>query len=205
VPWFRRHDEETNDPELRLVVGLGNPGAKYERTRHNVGFMVTEALVRRHGGSFKGSKQRAEIARIKVKDIPVLVAQPITYMNDSGHAVRRLVDYYRVPVSRLLLVCDDIDLPFATLRLRPSGSSGGHGGLKSIVRELGTEDFVRLRVGVGRPARSAVPHVLGEFGPEEMKMLPALVEKAADAVTLVLVDGVARAMNEFNRDWSGEL
>jgi PTH1 family peptidyl-tRNA hydrolase len=205
VPWFRRHVEDTEDPELWLVVGLGNPGAKYERTRHNVGFMVTEALVRRYEGSFKGSKLRADIARIKIDGVPVLVAQPITYMNDSGHAVRRLVDYYHVPVSRLLVVCDDIDLPFATLRLRPSGSSGGHGGLKSIVRELGTEDFARLRVGVGRPARSAVPHVLGDFGPEEMKKLPALIDKAADAVTVALREGVERAMNEFNKDWSGEL
>jgi PTH1 family peptidyl-tRNA hydrolase len=196
--WLRRRREDPSDPDLRLVVGLGNPGGKYEQTRHNIGFMVTDALVRRSGGAFRGSKQRADIARISIDRLPVLVAQPVTYMNDSGHAVRRLQDYYHIPLERLMVVCDDIDLPFGTLRLRPSGSSGGHGGLKSIIRELGTEQFARLRIGVGRPPRSAVPHVLGSFDNEETERLPRLIDLAVDAVKVALRDGVQKAMNEFN-------
>jgi PTH1 family peptidyl-tRNA hydrolase len=184
-----------------LVVGLGNPGAKYERTRHNVGFMVADALVDRAGGDFKGSKQRADIARIELDGLPVLIAKPVTFMNDSGHAVRHLIAYFHVPLERLLVVCDDIDLRFGTIRVRPAGSSGGHGGLKSIIRELGTEDFARLRIGVGRPVTSAVPHVLGEFTSDEMAGLPRLIDIAAGAVIVVLRDGVQRAMNGFNKSY----
>jgi PTH1 family peptidyl-tRNA hydrolase len=163
--------------------------------------MVADALVRRSDGSFRGSKQRADISRITVEDLSVLVAKPVTFMNDSGHAVRHLVSYYHVSLERLLVVCDDIDLPFGTIRFRPSGSSGGHGGLKSIIRELGTEEFARLRVGVGRPPHSAVPHVLGDFAPEQSAQLPGLIEVAADATIVALRDGVQMAMNEFNRSY----
>jgi PTH1 family peptidyl-tRNA hydrolase len=205
VRLWRRDKETTQDPELRIVVGLGNPGSRYAQTRHNVGFMVVNVLARRHHMTFRGSKQRADVARGRMGDLPVLLAQPVTYMNESGVAVARLVAYYRVPLEHLLVVCDDLDLPFGRLRLRPSGSSGGNRGLESIIREIGSKDFPRLRVGVGRPDRSAVDHVLSPFSPEQMRLLPGLVDKAADAVTAALQEGVTPAMNEFNRDWASVL
>lgn len=203
-PW-RRREEEKLDADLHLVVGLGNPGPEYERTRHNIGFMVVERLADRHGLAFRGSKHRADIARGVVEGVPVLLAMPVTYMNDSGFAVSRLLRYYRVSLDRLLVVADEMDLPFGTLRVRPSGSSAGNGGMKSIIRELGTEDFPRLRVGVGRPAGAAVRHVLGSFPPEQSELLPALVDTAADAVTAFLRSGARDTMNRFNRDWLPEL
>jgi PTH1 family peptidyl-tRNA hydrolase len=128
------------------------------------------------------------------------MAQPQTFMNESGLAVSRLVQYYRVPLDRLMIVCDDMDLPFGTLRLRPSGSSGGQNGLKSIIEQLGTQEFARLRVGVGRPRGNAVDHVLSRFPPDQEALLPRLVSIAADG-TLAGLRGMRGAMNEFNRDW----
>jgi PTH1 family peptidyl-tRNA hydrolase len=201
MPFWKREKREESDPELWLVVGLGNPGRQYANTRHNVGFKVVKTLADRHGLDLKKSKHRADIARGRIAEVPVLLALPQTYMNESGNAVGRLVTYYGVAIDHLLVACDDMDLPFGTLRLRPRGSSGGNGGLKSIIRTLGSEEFARLRVGVGRPRGDAVGHVLGEFSQEESRFLPALVETATDAVTHVLNEGVTSAMNEFNRDW----
>lgn len=190
---------------MHLVVGLGNPGKEYERTRHNMGFMVVKRLAERNGLTFRGSKHHADIARGVIDGVPVLLAMPVTYMNDSGFAVSRLVRYFHVPLESMIVVADEIDLPFGTLRVRPSGGSAGNGGMKSIIRELGTEDFARLRVGVGRPRDSAVRHVLGTFSPEQAELLPSLVDTAADAVTTFLEAGVRDAMNRFNRDWLPEL
>ena len=203
---WRRQTQQDHDPELRLVVGLGNPGHRYENTRHNVGYLVIDALARRHRMNLRrATKFRAEVASGHIDDMPLLLAKPITYMNESGYAVARLVRFYRIPLAQLLVVCDDLDLPFGTLRLRPEGSSGGNGGLKSIIRELGSEGFPRLRVGVGRPAQSAVSHVLGPFPPDQARVLPTLIETAADAVIAVLHDGTVAAMNRFNRNWLGAL
>lgn len=202
--WHRR-DEPAGDPHLWLVVGLGNPGNKYARTRHNVGYMVAEALARRYSMRFSSSKQRADTARGTIEGIPVLLALPVTYMNESGNAVSRLVQYYKVNLDHLLVVCDDIDLPFGTLRLRPSGSSGGQRGLQSIVQALGTEEFARLRVGVGRPSGDATGHVLAPFPPEQERLLPQLTDTAADAVRTALLEGVQTAMNRYNRDWLSAL
>src|SRR5947209_2863287 len=144
--FFQRRDGPVPEPDLRLVVGLGNPGAKYAKTRHNIGYLVADRLAERHGETFRGSKQRADIARVEIGASPVLLARPVTYMNDSGFAVSRLLNYFHIPLDHLLVVSDEMDLPFGTLRIRPGGSSGGHGGLKSIIRELGTSDFARLRI-----------------------------------------------------------
>jgi peptidyl-tRNA hydrolase, PTH1 family len=205
VPFWRSHHPEEEDGDLRLVVGLGNPGAQYERTRHNVGFMATNALAQRGGGTFRSSKHRADVCRVTIDGVPLILAQPTTFMNDSGSAVSRLLAYYHVPLPRLLIVCDDIELPFGTLRLRPSGSSGGNNGLKSIIAALGTQDFARLRIGVGRGRGDAMRHVLGTFPPEEARLLPALLQIAGDAVLYALQRGVLPAMNEYNRDWLPEL
>lgn len=205
MPFWRSRNEEQTIEDLRLIVGLGNPGSKYDGTRHNIGYLVCERIAAKYGLSFKGSKQRADLARGSITGIPVLIALPITYMNESGNAVVRLLSYFRIPREKMLVVCDDIDLPFGTIRLRPSGSAGGQGGLKSIVRDLGTEEFARLRLGIGRPASHAIPHVLGSFPPEQARLLPALTEIVCDAIVVTLQQDVEAAMNRFNRDWLPEL
>ena len=151
MPFWNRNRDEAVGADVSLVVGLGNPGRQYEATRHNVGFMAVEAVADKYSMQFKGSKQRADVARGTIDGRIVLLAEPLTYMNESGLAVSALVQYYRVDASRLLVVCDDIDLPFGTLRMRAQGSSGGQRGLQSIIQQLGSDRFARLRIGVGRP------------------------------------------------------
>jgi PTH1 family peptidyl-tRNA hydrolase len=202
---FWRRQETVDTAELRLIVGLGNPGGRYARTRHNIGYMVLERMADRYHWRFSGSKHRAEVARGTLDYLPLMLALPTTYMNESGNAVLRLVRYYHVPLEHLLVVCDDLDLPFGTLRLRASGSSGGNRGLTSIIRALGSNGFARLRVGVGRPHSNAVAHVLGEFTADQTRVLPALLDTAVDAVILAARDGIPPAMNRFNRDWLPEL
>jgi len=167
--------------------------------------MTVERLASRYGLAFKGSKQRADVARGKIDTIPVLLAQPLTFMNESGNAVSRLVHYYRIDLDHLLVVCDDMDLPFGRLRFRSDGSAGGQRGLDSIIRSLGSNEFARLRIGVGRPARSAVGHVLGRFSREQEAFLPQLLDVASDAVVAFLTRDAQEAMNLFNRDWTAEL
>lgn len=199
--FFHRSSDPPVNGDLFFVVGLGNPGGKYEGTRHNIGFMTVEHLARRHGLRFHGSKQRADTTRGVIGDKQVLLALPVTFMNESGNAVSRLLGYYHIPRERLLVVCDDIDLPFGTTRLRPDGSAGGNNGLKSIAQHLGTTDFARLRLGVGRPPGSAISYVLGRFPPAEARLLPEVLDHAADAIEAELKDGVLEAMNRFNRQW----
>ncbi|MGH2447504.1 MAG: aminoacyl-tRNA hydrolase [Chloroflexota bacterium] len=197
---LRRSGAESTEG-LHLVVGLGNPGGKYEATRHNIGWTVVEELGRRHDLRFKGSRQRADVARGTIGGRPVLLALPLTYMNESGLAVSRLLQYYKIPLERLLVVADDLDLPFGTLRTRPGGSSGGQRGIESIIRELGTDQFARLRLGIGRPPGDTINYVLGRFPPNEARDLPAIVRVADDAIESVLWRGVKPAMNEFNKSW----
>lgn len=201
MPFWRGADEPPPSENYFLIVGLGNPGSQYQNTRHNVGFMLVETLARRHGLQFKNSRQRAEIARGTVAGVPIILAEPVTFMNESGNAVVRLLAYYRVPIDRLIVVCDDLDLPFGTLRVRGAGSAGGQRGLQSIVQSTGTDGFARLRLGIGRPPGSAINYVLGRFPPDEERRLPALLEIGADAIEMAIQDGVDVAMNRFNRDW----
>jgi peptidyl-tRNA hydrolase, PTH1 family len=200
LPFFSRRLEE-DSPDLRLVVGLGNPGSRYAGTRHNVGAMVALLQAQRLGLRLRDSKHASATVRTSIDSVPVLLAVPDTFMNDSGVAVGRLIRYYKVPPEHLLVVCDDLDIPFGTLRVRPDGGSGGHNGLKSIIAALGTQQFPRMRVGVGRPAHGAVDHVLGRFSPEEERVLPRLLDIAVDAVKDVITAGPLEAMNRFNRDW----
>ncbi len=195
----RRREEE--DADVRLVIGLGNPGSRYAGTRHNAGAMVVMAMAHRAGLQLRNSKHASATARTSIGGLPVLLAVPDTFMNDSGVAVGRLVRYYKVPPEHLLVICDDLDLPFGTLRIRPEGGSGGHNGLKSIIGAIGTQQFPRMRIGVGRSDHGAVNHVLGRFSPEEERVLPRLLDVAADAVGETLLRGPQDAMNGFNRDW----
>jgi peptidyl-tRNA hydrolase, PTH1 family len=200
VPFFsRRHEELAED--LRLVIGLGNPGSRFAGTRHNVGAMTVDSLAERAGLRLQGSKHAAATARTSFETVPVLLAVPDTFMNESGVAVARLTRYYKVPPERLLIICDDLDIPFGTVRIRPEGGSGGHNGLKSIISSIGSQQFPRLRIGVGRPVHGAVDHVLGRFSPEEERILPRLLQVAGDAASATIVSGPRDAMNRYNRDW----
>lgn len=200
MPFFaRRHDEPTEG--MRLVVGLGNPGSRYAGTRHNAGAMAVQLMAQRDGLRMQGSKHAAATARTSVETLPVLLAVPDTFMNESGVAVARLIRYFKVSPEGLLIVCDDLDLPFGSLRVRPDGGSGGHNGLKSIIAAIGTQQFPRVRIGVGRPVHGAIHHVLGRFTPDEERVLPRLLTLAGDAVKVTIASGPHDAMNRFNRDW----
>lgn len=186
---------------MKLVVGLGNPGRKYEHTRHNVGFAVLDELARRAGVSFRRSwRFPAELAETTVGGTPVLLVKPRTYMNRSGEAVGPLARKKGVAVADVVVVVDDMDLDAGRLRIRPGGSSGGHNGLKSIAEHVGAESFPRVRVGVGRPqaGQDRVDFVLGSLPPGEREAVRDAMGRAADAVAAVLEHGCDRAMNEFN-------
>jgi peptidyl-tRNA hydrolase, PTH1 family len=184
---------------VKIVVGLGNPGKQYESTRHNVGWMVLDKLADRAGwvGHAK-ARDAAATVHGRYKEMDLLLAKPTTYMNLSGVAVRKLLAKHRAPLSDLLVVVDDFALPLGKLRMRGEGSAGGHNGLKSIIAELGTQDFARLRVGIGEPQRSAVDHVLNKFTSAERKTVDEVLGAAADAVEEWARLGVDRAANRWN-------
>ena len=202
-----------------LIVGLGNPGRRYLHSRHNVGFRVVETLAARHRLAFDHRKAYALIARGRISDSDVVLAKPQTYMNLSGQSVASLLRWLRLTPRDLLVVYDDLDLPLGTLRLRPSGSAGGHHGMESIIAALGSQqraahpagdfapqktgDFARLRIGIGRPGDSretddVVEHVLGDFSASERKVMAEVYALAADAIECLLAEGLAAAMNRFN-------
>lgn len=182
-----------------LIVGLGNPGEAYARHRHNVGFMCVDLLARRHSLSFRRTRHRSLVAQGSICGREVTLAKPLTFMNLSGQAVAALVRHYHLPTEQLLVIYDDLDLPLGRLRLRPSGSSGGHKGLASIMEHLGTSNFPRLRIGIGRdPTIDPADYVLSPFRPEEMELVQKVLEAAADAVEAVLTQGLQAAMNRFN-------
>jgi PTH1 family peptidyl-tRNA hydrolase len=184
---------------VKLVVGLGNPGREYEHTRHNVGFQVAEELVRRYRVTLKNhAKWKAKAARITEIGEGVLVAEPTTFMNLSGWAVREIAGFHKLSPSDVLIVVDDADLPLGRLRMRTSGSAGGHNGLKSVIQELGTVEFPRLRVGVGRQAGELKNHVLGRFSEDERAQIDAAVKRAADAAELFAKESILAAMNRYN-------
>jgi len=182
---------------IRLVVGLGNPGREYEATRHNAGFMVVERLA----GSASWVKERKWDTLI-VKEGDRILLKPATYMNASGRAVSAVANFYRIVPEQILVVYDDVDLPLGTLRMRLAGSAGGHNGIKSIIASLGSQDFPRLKVGIGRaehPGTDTADHVLGKFAPAEEEILQKTLQEAVSALECALARGVTAAMNEFNR------
>ena len=186
---------------LYLIVGLGNPGSEYARTRHNAGFLVLERLAERWRASWTYEKKfNARLARAERGDRRVWLCQPQTFMNSSGEAVAAVKDFFRVALTRLLVVMDDADLPLGHLRLRPGGSSGGHHGLESIEQHLGSRDYARLRVGIGRQdgAREITRHVLGRFGSTEAALADKVLTVAADQAETWLAAGIQKAMSQFN-------
>jgi PTH1 family peptidyl-tRNA hydrolase len=184
---------------MKLIVGLGNPGREYEHTRHNVGFQVAEELAHRYRVTLKNhAKWKARAAKIADIGDGVLLAEPTTFMNLSGWAVREIADFHKLEPADVLVVVDDADLPLGRLRMRTSGSAGGHNGLKSVIQELGTVEFPRLRVGVGRQAGELKNHVLGRFSVDEKTQIDAAVKRAADAAELFAKENILAAMNRFN-------
>lgn len=191
-------------PGLKLVIGLGNPGKTYADTRHNVGWMAIDRLADRAGLAGRGrERDAASSVRGQVVGMDMVLAKPLTYMNESGIAVRKLMARHRVPLDDVLVVVDDFALPFGRLRVRPSGTAGGHNGLASIIGELGSQGFARLRIGIGEPRRDAVDHVLSRFAPDERKRLPALLDATADAIVDWARNGAPAAANRWNA-WSLE-
>lgn len=184
---------------MKIIVGLGNPGREYAATRHNVGFMVVDELARRLSASDKRSRFRANVVEAFDRGEKLVLVKPQTYMNLSGVSVREAARWYKAPVESVLVVADDIDLPFGTLRLRASGGSGGHNGLKSIFEELGSQEMPRLKIGVGRGSGNATRQVLTRFNSEESRLLPDIVAAAVDCVQDWERNGIIEAMNRCNR------
>jgi len=183
----------------KIAVGLGNPGEQYANTRHNIGWMVLDRLADRAGWSGRGrQRDAAAIVGGRFHGLDLVLAKPQTFMNDSGIAVRKILARERAPLSELLVVCDDFALPFGKLRFREGGGPGGHNGLRSIIDELGTEGFSRLRIGIGEPGQGFIDHVLSTFKPEERQRLDELLDAAADAVEAWAREGTSRAANRHN-------
>ncbi|MEB3166280.1 MAG: aminoacyl-tRNA hydrolase [Cyanobacteriota bacterium] len=192
--------------DLQLLVGLGNPGARYVNTRHNVGFMALERLARRENVSFRSqSRLQAELAELGVGSGRLRLLMPQTYMNESGRSIRAALDWFRLSPEQLLVLVDDMDLPLGRLRLRASGSAGGHNGLRSTIQHLGTQQFARLRIGIGAPADEpaerrarTVSHVLGRFSSEDMPVVEAMLEEVLIGIDLIRRQGLDRAAQRLN-------
>jgi PTH1 family peptidyl-tRNA hydrolase len=198
---FRRRasrDDETGDSWL--VAGLGNPGSEYDRTRHNVGFRVADELAERLSARFRRGHTSAMVAEARDGQTKIILAKPTTYMNLSGNAIAPLVRYFKIAPERIVVVHDEIDLPFGALRVKTGGGTAGHNGLRSLVTSLGTPEFARVRVGVGRPAgrKEAAGHVLDAFSKAEEKEVPIVVAEAADAVLEIIREGLERTQNRIN-------
>ena len=182
-----------------LIIGLGNPGRKYRGNRHNIGFMTVDRLAQAHGIQGDKAQFKAMVADGRIAGQKVILVKPQTYMNASGDAVGPLASYYRVPNENILVIYDDLDLPFGAIRLREKGGAGGHNGMKSIINHLG-QDFPRIRLGIGRPPGQMPPHayVLQDFRPEERPLLNDILDEAVRAVETWLADGIQMAMSRHN-------
>lgn len=183
-----------------LIVGLGNPGLEYVGNRHNAGRMVAERLAARMGAKFRRRRAQADVAEGVLAGLPVTLGIPRAYMNVSGRPVAALRDFYKIPPARIIVIHDDLDVPFGEIRLKRGGGVGGHNGLRSVSAALGTPDYLRVRVGIGRPPGRMDPaaFVLRDFGTAERKELPLVIERSADAVEALLQDGLEPAQNVFH-------
>jgi PTH1 family peptidyl-tRNA hydrolase len=189
-----------------LIVGLGNPGREYRNNRHNIGFVVLDQLAGKLDTSFSKMKMNALMTAVRYKGYRIILLKPQTYMNLSGKAVSSFVRFYKLPLENLLVVYDDVDLPFQTLRMRPDGGDSGQKGVRSIIQELGTKDFPRLRVGINRPPgrMSVSSYVLLNFSDQEAEPLPFLLDQAADAILAFVDLGLNQAMTTYNQSPSNE-
>jgi peptidyl-tRNA hydrolase, PTH1 family len=186
--------------ELIVLAGLGNPGPQYAGNRHNVGFMVVDLLATRMGGRFKAHRGRVDVVDGRLAGRSVVLAKPKSYMNESGGPIVNAARFFKIPVESIVVVHDELDLPFGALRIKRGGGDNGHNGLRSTSASLGSRDYARVRVGVGRPPgrQDAADYVLREFASAERKELDYIVDRAADAVEALLARGLEAAQNEFN-------
>jgi PTH1 family peptidyl-tRNA hydrolase len=193
-------EERTGSSVDLLVIGLGNPGSEYDRTKHNVGAEVVELLARRHGGSLRKAKERVRADDVRLDGKRVTLAVPMTYMNDSGAAVAPLARRSGVGPERIVIVQDELDLPTGVVRVKEGGGLAGHNGLRSIENHLHSRDFLRVRIGVNKPSdkRQGADHVLSRFSKKERDLIDVAVQDAADAVEIILREGVTAAMNRYN-------
>lgn len=196
----KRQDLTTGCTVRYLIVGLGNPGPDYAKTRHNIGFMVMDELARRHGLTFGKTEKRAQVADGMINSKRVLLVKPQTYMNESGVAVRGLVDFYKIDLAQVMVTADDLDLDFGKFRMRMGGSDGGQRGVRSIIQHLGTQGFARAKCGIGRPPGKMDPaaYVLRPFLSDDAITAQNLVDRAANAIESWLVDGLDIAMTKYN-------
>jgi len=195
-----RRSEPEDDVARYLIVGLGNPGREYQFNRHNIGFLLIDRLCRELLTTPGMVQSKAIIAKAQFAGKKIILAKPQTYMNLSGQSVSSLVRFYKIPNDHLLVAHDDLDLPLGTIRLRPGGGSGGQKGVSSIIQQLGTQDFPRLRIGIGRPPgrMDAAAYVLQDFNQEEREILPEVLDRAAKAALVFIENGLETAMNQFN-------
>ena len=191
---------------MKLVVGLGNPGRKYEGTRHNVGFDVVDRLAAKHRADWESAPRGIDALVARWRAADVTLAKPLTFMNLSGGAIVGLLQFFKVELADLLVVVDEVNLELGRIRTRATGSAGGHNGLKSAIEQLGTEDFARMRIGVGRgdARRDLADHVLAKFDRDERENVETTIGRAADAVELFVTDGIGQVMNRFNRKEDAE-
>jgi len=204
LSWFRRSTTPATEfDSMKIVVGLGNPGAKYKGTRHNVGFDAIDALVERHafGGRSK-SKFNANVNEVMIGTTKVVLMSPLTYMNLSGQSVRAAIDFFKLDLEDLMVICDDLNLDVGRIRIRAKGSAGGQNGIKDIINRLGTQEFSRLRLGIGRPPANwdTADYVLGKFDEHDQVLIGDSVKQAVKACECWIESGVQTAMNRFNAD-----
>lgn len=187
---------------MKLVVGLGNPGRKYDGTRHNVGFEVIAELARRYHVGRPKAKFDGELAEARIGEEKTILLCPLTFMNLSGRCVQPVVDFYKIPINDVLIICDDLTLALARLRVKPSGSAGGQNGLKDIIQRLGTKEVPRLRIGIGVPPPrwDAADYVLGKFDKADLVSIESGVQRAADATEMWISKGIQQVMNKYNAD-----
>jgi PTH1 family peptidyl-tRNA hydrolase len=185
---------------LKLIIGLGNPGFKYQSTRHNIGFLVIDKIAHNHNISLTLKGFDACFGKGKIGNIPVLFVKPQTFMNISGVSAKKSADYFKIDLEDLIVVHDDIDLPFGTIRIKAGGGHAGHKGLISIIEHLGNSEFIRVRIGIGKPTDKSMveKYVLETFTDDEMKLLPPITVTASNAVTAIIVSGIQAAMNQYN-------
>lgn len=197
---FLKRDTGAGSKVTFLIAGLGNPGREYRHNRHNVGFMLVSRLAERLGVTFSRMESKALVTKGEHRGARLILAKPQTYMNLSGQAVGSLARFYKIALENLLVAYDDVDLPLGTLRLRPKGGSGGQKGMASIIEHLGTEDFPRMRIGIGRPPgrMPASAYVLQDFSPAEEEFMDLTLERATDALLVFASEGLEAAMNQYN-------
>ena len=182
------------------VIGLGNPGLKYKNTRHNAGFRVIDLLAKEYGIKLKTGKLQAKAGQGNVDGHKLMLVKPVTYMNDSGYAVSAIMDYFNIPIGDIVVLVDDMELPLGAIRIRDRGSAGGHNGLKSIISYLKSEEFIRVRIGIGKPEgqKGAIPHVLGKFSGQEGDIAAQAFARCAQAVDCLIKEGAQMAQSKFN-------